>query len=56
MFYVKNGIKYNKVVQMLKKAFSKVYISGSNVYECYKCCKKDREDIDNDKRTGCPNT
>jgi len=46
----------NEVVKILKEAFGKVYISGPNIYECYKCSKEDREDVDNDKRTGCPNT
>jgi len=56
MFCVKNGIKCNDVVKMLKKAFDETSMSTPRIYEWYIRVKEGREDVDDDRRTERPNT
>ncbi|EFN89083.1 Putative uncharacterized protein FLJ37770, partial [Harpegnathos saltator] len=56
-FCVKNGIKCSEAFKMLKEAFGDdTDMSQPRVYEWYKRFQEDREDIEDDARSGRPST
>ncbi|XP_014480147.1 PREDICTED: putative uncharacterized protein FLJ37770 [Dinoponera quadriceps] len=48
--------KYNKVCEMLIKAYGKSAMSKTRVYEWYKRFQDGREDVEDDERPGRPST
>lgn len=55
-FCVKNEIKCNKVCEMLQKAYGHSAMKKTSVYEWYKRFQDGREDVEDDERSGRPNT
>jgi len=49
-------LSVNEVAKMLEKAFGEISMSTPRIYEWYKRFKEGREDVDDDRRTGRPNT
>ena len=55
-FCVKNEIKCNKVCDMLIKAYGDSTMSKPRIYEWYKRFSEGRESVEDDDRSGRPNT
>ena len=53
---VKNEIKFNKVCEMLTKAYGESAMSKTRVYEWYKRFQDGREDVEDNERPGRPST
>ena len=49
-FFVKNGIKCSKTLEMLKVAYSEYTVSQKSVYKWYKLFTEGREEVNDDAR------
>lgn len=55
-FFVGSEIRYNKMSEMLTKAYGESVMSKIKAYEWCKRFQDGREDVDDDKRPGRPST
>ncbi len=55
-FCYKNGIKYNKVLEMLRTSFGESTMSKTRVHEWCKCFQDGHEGIEADECSGHPST
>ena len=55
-FCVKNEIKYNKVCEMLTKAYGASAMSKTRIYEWYKRFQAGRGDVEDDERPSTSKT